>query len=273
MAVKMVDPEVQAKIYAEELLKQVKADTVKEIPDSDNFWHVKDLVTKYRLYPEGTEIWARPLKVLEVKKLASLTESNADFILNEILKKATRGLSIDEMYVADKIYLTLFLRANTFRDSSYVVKYNCPKCQKESSYHFGLDMLKINYLSDDYDPTAEYPINNGDVISIRFLKVKDDIEADRFREGLGSTAELDDELLSMACMIATINGHVVPLHQKYLYLTEIDAESFVDITSHIEKYSIGVDPVMNVVCSDCGGTAPMGISFHPSFFVPVRKSA
>ena len=267
---KMVKVDDDATKAAKLVLEQIKGEQVKQIPENDNYWLVNDIVTKYKLYPEGTEIYARPLKVIEVKKLASLSESNADFILNDILKKATRGLNVEEMYVADKIYLTLFLRANTFKDSSYVVNYMCPKCEKETSYHFGLDLLKINFLPDDYDPNTEYALNNKDKITIRFLKVKDDIEAGRFRESAGN-AEIDNEILTMACMIHTINGEVVPLYQKYLYLIELDAESFVDITSYIDTYSIGVEPVMNVVCDNCGGTSPMGITFHPAFFVPSRK--
>jgi len=267
---KMVSVDEEATKAAQVILDSIKDEKVKQIPEGDNYWLVNDIVTKYKLYPEGTEIYARPLKVIEVKKLASLNESNADFILNDILKKATRGLNIEDMYVADKIYLTLFLRANTFKDSSYVVNYTCNKCEKESSYHFGLDLLKINFLPDDYDPHKEYELFNKDKISIRFLRVKDDIEASRFRESAGN-AEIDDDIVTMASMISTINGSSVPLHQKYLYLVELDAESFIDITSYMEKYSIGVEPIMNVVCSNCGGTSPMGITFHPAFFVPTRR--
>lgn len=267
---KMVAVDDEATKAAKVILNQIKGEQTKQIPENDNFWIVNDIVTKYKMYPEGTEIYARPLKVIEVKKLASLNETNADFILNDILKKATRGLSVEDMYVADKIYLMLFLRANTFKDSSYVVKYMCPKCEKETSYHFGLDMLNINYLPDDYDPNAECVLLNKDKITTRFLRVKDDIEAGRFREN-SANLDIDEELLTMAGMINTINGETVPLHQKYLYLVDLDAESFIDIKSYMEQYSIGVDPIMNVVCSNCGGTSPMGITFHPSFFVPNRR--
>lgn len=267
---KMVSVEEQAMEDAKRMIEQIKGEDVKRIPADDNFWLVKDIVTKYKMYPEGTEIYARPLKVIEIKKLASLSDSNVDFIINDILKKATRGLQVEDMYVADKIYLMLFLRANTFKDSSYVIKYMCPKCEKETSYHFGLDMLNINYLPDDYDPNAEFELMNKDTVSTRFLRVKDDIEAGRFREN-SANLDIDEELLTMAGMINTINGESVPLHQKYLYLIDLEGESFIDLKSYMEKYSIGVDPVMNVVCSNCGGTSPMGITFHPAFFVPTRR--
>ena len=74
----------------------------------DNWWPVENIVSKYKLYPEGTKIWARPLKVPEVKKLSSLSEDNADFVITEILKKTIRGINIDDLLLVDKLFLIFF---------------------------------------------------------------------------------------------------------------------------------------------------------------------
>ena len=117
----------------ESVAKQVMVqDTKKE----ENYHEITDLPSKYRLYPKGTKIFARPLKVLEVKALASINEDNANYIINDTLSKTIQGITIDDLVVADKLYLVFWLRANTYRESGYVVDFYCRHCESESTYEF-----------------------------------------------------------------------------------------------------------------------------------------
>lgn len=247
-------------------LQEVNAPAV----DSSNYWFIDTLPTKYRLYPEGTKIEARPLKVIEVKKLSSMNESNADYIINDILRRTIRGIKIDNIYLADKLYIIFWLRNNTFRDSSYVVDFRCPKCDKDSKYHFELNNLKVDYLKEDYDPNKEINLKSGDKLKLRYLKIFDELAFERFKEINGELFdEIDDQLLGLSQMINTVNGKPIEdMLERYKYVLELDPQDFSYISTYIDKYSIGVDPIMNVECQLCGGTSPMGITFRGEFFLP-----
>jgi len=243
--------------------------------DNSNYWEIKDIPTNYRLYPEGTVIKARPLKVIEVKKLSSMNDSNADYVINDILKRTVQGINVDDIYLADKIYIVFWLRANTFRDSSYVIDFACPKCEKESKYNFQLSNLKINDLKDDYNPSKVITMDNGDGVTMRYLTIKDEIMFDRFKELNENTLEeIDDELLGLSCMINTINGKSTDdMLERYNYvLNVLSPGDFSTLSTYVEEYGIGIDPVMNVTCLECGGNAPMGVTFRPDFFLPKRSA-
>jgi hypothetical protein len=79
-----------------------------EQSNSPNYWAINGLPSNYLLYPKGTQILGRPLKVLEVKKLSSINEENADFIINDILKRTIKGINIDNLLVADKLFIILW---------------------------------------------------------------------------------------------------------------------------------------------------------------------
>lgn len=247
-------------------------------PEKDvNYWDIEDLPTKYRLYPSGTKLVARPLKVLDVKKLTSINDENADAIVNDILRKCVRGIDIKELYSADKMYLLLWLRANSFRDNNYVVGYRCNKCEQESSYHFTIDQVNVDYLSDDYSDGKLITMGNGDEVAVKLLQIKDEISIASFGTKYGSIfansgEEIDEELLSISFMIDTVNGDTLDDVKRYNYLLDMSPEDFSKLTTYLNDISVGVKAFMNVTCEKCGGESHVGITFHPDFFLPKLRA-
>lgn len=240
--------------------------------DNENYWKIDGLPSKGILYPSNTLIEARPLKVIEVKKLASINDNNVDDVINDIIKRCVRvsGIKdIGEIYLADKLFIIFWLRGTTYRDSSYTVDFKCPKCEKNSRFHFELQNLEINYLRDDYNPDKILKMENDDNIKLRFLKIKDEIAIERFvkiNEKL--LGEIDTELLALAFMITEINNNNLTLTEKYNYVLDMSPRDLSYITTYIDAYGIGIEPNMNVECQECGGVAPMGVTFRPDFFLP-----
>jgi hypothetical protein len=232
-----------------------------------NFYPIKDLPSKFKFY--NAKIMARPLKVIEVKKLSSLDDTNFNFIINDILSRAVKGIDINKLFVADKVFLIFWLRANTYKDSGYTVDFTCPKCKKESTFHFELQNLEIQYVDDRYDPNQEITLHSGNKVKINFLRVEDEFKISRFQELQGQLLkDIDKELLSLACMIQTINGETKDLLERYYWMLEVDPLDYSYLNSYVEKYGMGVKPYMNVTCNKCGGMAPVGISFRSEFFLP-----
>jgi len=239
---------------------------------SSNFWELDKIPSMYRLYPDGTKISGRPLKVLEVKKLSSLNEVNADYIINDILKKTIRGINIDDIYIADKMYMILWLRANSFRDSSYRVDFHCEKCDTESDFHFDIDNIESKYLSETYDPNRVLTLGSGESVKIKFMTIGDVNKVDRYKEmNKGSLMELDAEVLTVASMISEINGEAKSTYDKYTFVVNLDPQDFSMIVSYIDKFGMGIQPYMNVKCAKCGGVSQLAVTFHQSFFFPSYK--
>lgn len=241
--------------------------------NNSNYWFIEGLPSRYALYPEGTKIYGRPLKVLEIKKLSSINDTNADYVINEVLRKTIKGINIDDLYIADKLFIVFWLRANTYRESGYVVNFTCSKCETESKYHFEINNLEVQQLSEDFDPNKELRLKNGDLVKINFLTIKDSLLIERFKEmNTKLFGEIDSELLNIAEMIKEINGNKLNLLEKYKFILDLDPGDFSYISQYIESNGMGIKPYMNVKCEKCGGTAPVGITFHSSFLFPEFKS-
>ena len=270
---KIVNPSSETELQTESpVIEKIEAEV------GDNYFLVKkeDLITKGKLYNRNAKIFARTLNVPEVKRLANIlmNPENAEFIVNDTLKKCVKGIEIDDLYVEDKMYLLFLLRANTFKDSNYSVEYFCEKCETDATFHFTIDNLRAKFLPDDYNPTTLFELKNGDKITLSYLRVSDQKEIDNLRDtSIAKKSEkLDTENLSIAASIGTINGKRHNLITKYDYVNNnISPEDFSDLKTYMEDKDIGIQPVMDVVCKECGGSGAIPVSFHSRFFLPKRK--
>ena len=59
-----------------------------------NYYEILGLPSKMKFYPEGTKLYGRPLKVLEIKQLAAINEDNADSVINSILRRTIKGIKL-----------------------------------------------------------------------------------------------------------------------------------------------------------------------------------
>lgn len=250
----------------------ISSDLNNSFLDNSNYYSIEGLPSRGLLYKKGTQISGRPLKVLEVKKLASLNEFNADFIVNDILRRTIRGIKIEDILIADKLFIILWLRANTYRDSGYVVDFTCTKCQQESQYHFELDNLEVKNLSESYNPNKEITLASGQKVQVKFLTIGDELKINRFKEiNVKAVGEIDNELLNIAAMLENVNNQEMSLMEKYYWITNMDPGDFSYLASYIEECGMGIKPYISVKCSNCGGTGPVGISFRGDFFLPKYK--
>lgn len=266
------DPNAKEVIQPKEEI-QPKPEVKKQPVNDNDFFDVIDgLPTGGKLYEEGTEIKARPLKVAEVKMLAGMTEATANNVVNDILQRAVRGIEIDNLYTADKLYIMFWLRANTYKESGYEVKFECPLCNSNSQYAFELDALNIKELSDDdidkLDQQFELP--NGDKIKFKLLTIKDENDNEKFlKQNKNSMLLFDEEILGVCRMIKDVNGEKQGMIDKYMYLTEkLSPVDYAYLESYLEKSSVGLEPTIDVKCQKCGGASDTMLPFRPDFFLP-----
>ena len=240
-------------------------------PELDgNYWPIENLPSKYKLYPPGTKLYARPLKVLEVKMLSSLTNENFHHIITEVLKKTVKGIEVENLLVADKLFIIFWLRANTYKNSGYTVDFDCDACNSHSKFEFEIDNLEIIDIKDDYDPNKSVKLpQSGDEIRTRQLTIRDENNVKNFLvRNKRSMTDYDEEILIIANLIDTINNQKLSLTEKYNYVINMGPIDFGKFETYLEHYDMGISPIMNVTCHNCGGTAPAAVSFRADFFVP-----
>lgn len=234
---------------------------------------ITGLPSKCKLYPENIQIQGRPLKLIEVKRLSSITEDNSDAIINDVLRRTIKGIDIDSLEIADKLYLIFWLRANTYRESGYSINYDCSQCKQKSSFDFKLSNLQVKYLSDDFTlDKLKIELKNGDLIKYHFLTVADERKISKFKSAYSNIIkDLDDDFINLAIMIDSINDEEKELIEKYNYLLDLKPQDYCYLTTLIEKWSFGIKSYLEVKCSNCGGDTLVGVTFREDFFLPEYK--
>lgn len=234
----------------------------------DNFWEITDLPSKFKLYAPGTKILARPLKVLEIKMLSTLNTDNINFVLNDIIGRCVTGIRVEDICTADKLYIIFWLRANTYRDSSYSIDFVCPDCKAKGKYDFQLDCLKINYLKDSFDENKDINLPSGKVVKIKMLRISDEIRVTNFEKtNAQSLASFDTDLLHAASLISEIDGKRIGLIAAYDFISKATPDDYSYIISYVNHYDFGIDPSIDAPCKKCGGAAQIAVTFRPEFFV------
>jgi len=264
---KMVDVDNEVnEVVVEPQAVQAVVEPVAPIVKTDiDEWEITDLPSNMLLYPEGTKIYGRRLKVKEVKKLAQMNSENTEEIIQDVLRSAIKGIDVDELFESDKLYIILWLRANTYREPNYNVSYYCTKCNSISDYNFQLSNLKINMLKEKHN--LNFKLTNGDSITRKYLQVKDVNRMDKFKL-THSNIEIDDEILEQAVCMELINDENYDLMNKYLYIEKLDAPNFVQLTTYFEKYDFGIGRNIDVTCNKCKGESSTGLIFRKEFFIP-----
>lgn len=266
---------IKKQVSAEDISAAIKTAVTKPQMAPEDFaklLYIDNIPSKYLRYPEGTKLYGRPLDIKELKKLANITTMNVTTIIDDILRSTIKGVAFENILINDKLYLILWLRANTYPESGYSVPFVCPECNEEVTFDFKVDNIEINYIREDmiFEEPVELP--NHDFIVFKYPTIKDEQRITNFRESVKkSYTKYDDDILSLTMSINTINGKSLPLMDVYNYISNV--KIFSQIKGYINDFDFGISEWLNVKCNKCGGTAHAGISFRPDFIIPAYRFA
>lgn len=255
-------------------LIQTAVDKPKQMTPDDYARHIyiDNLPSKYLKYPEGTKIYGRPMSLRELKKLSTITTNNASSVIDDVLRSTIKGIAFDDILLGDKLYLIFWLRANTYTESGFSVPFVCTECENETSYDFKVDNIGVNPIREDavYEEPLELP--NKDFIVFKYPTLKDEQRISRFKEAVRkSMTKYDDDTLTLAVNIDTINGKPLPLLDVYNYIS--DAKVYSQVKGYVNDFDFGINSVLTVKCNSCGGTAQAGLTFREDFFIPPYRFA
>lgn len=242
--------------------------------NDDNYWEITGLPSKMKMYPKGTVIKGRPLKTLEVKKLATMNSTNMDDMINDVLVTSIMGLEVSDILASDKLYILFWLRANTYKESGFNVEFDCELCGMESEYEFNIDSIQTIDIEDDYDPLKVLTLpSSKDELVVKHMTIADEQQLTNFMKSHEKSLNtFDAEILDLAGQIGQIGGDVCnSLLKTYDYVSELDPSDFAYLTSYMEYISFGIKNSLEVKCQKCGGSTQTGVTFRSEFFLPKYK--
>ena len=233
-----------------------------------NYVPIDDLPSKYFFYPPNTKLSAKPMSVADVKSLSNMSDVNYDTIINGVISRNVTGININQLLRADKYYLIFWLRSNTYKNSGYEIAYHCNYCKKDVTYNFTTDVLEIEYYKESNKLSLELP-ESKDKISLQYKTVNDESKYNEFKRINGKVIkDFDDDILDIACDIASINDETLSLAKRYDYVINMNTGDYAYLVSYLDSISFGVKENVNAVCNNCKETTPLGVTFQPQFFIP-----
>lgn len=275
---KFVDPEehkeqsVESEVNNKQPLPEVKSEP-KNMKDKQNdFFPIENLPSRYKFYPEGTQILGRKsLTVSEVKRLSYINGENANNIVNSIIESATQGMPVKNILNDDKIYIIFWLRANTYCEPGYSVPFTCSHCEASSSYDFELDNIHVNYADDNYQ--SQLDLSNGDTLTLHPLTIGDKERAEKFavdlNEKYAQTVKIEDvDFINNALHIGEINSERKMLKDRYNYVKGLNPMLLSQLETVLDENDFGVRNQIEVKCNNCEEVSLVGVPFRKDFFIP-----
>jgi len=214
---------------------------------------VKDKLLKIELpghafYKE--EMTGRTLTELEVKKLAALTHGDNIKGIVQLLNDAVSN-DLFELYTDDFWYLMWWLRVQTFPSYPIVVPWTC-KCGAENKSDLTADKLKYIDIPEEFNPLhAQVRLSNGELISIRPQKVKDEFDVDAYlkqRMIKDPDRSIKGVLLDLACLG---EGKTIDDLYKSYKAGNFSTEDFFTIQGFKTLYTWGVNKIADFSCYKC----------------------
>ena len=265
---------VKAGLDAEKINDIIKANVNTQEPmkqdDYSKLLFIDKLPSKYQRYPEGTKLYGKPLDIKQLKKLSTMTPLNATSVIDDILRGTIKGIDFDSILVSDKLYLILWLRANTYPESGYSVPFFCSQCNTMQTYDFKVENIDINFIREDmpFEDPVELP--GGDFITFKYPTIKDERRIEKFKESVKKSFEkYDSDTLSLCATVNEINGKSLSLMETYNFIS--NTKIYSQIKGYINEFDFGISDTLNVTCNSCGGTAQMGLTFREDFFIPIYR--
>lgn len=229
------------------------------------------LPSRGKYYEE--QIQGRPLGATEIKQLSSMNQKNAEALVDQTLKQCIRGVAFDNILVADKLFLLFWLRQNTYKRTGYTTTFECSECGAKVSAPFSIEDLEVNYHPEEGEDLFDIPVGDN-IFRVKYRTVADDIEMKNVIKKNANTISFDEDFLTMASSIVAINGETLHLLKKYRYITDptkFTADDFSELSGGLNAIAIGVNPIVKIPCSKCGGISDTLIPFRPDYFLPANE--
>lgn len=137
-------------------------------------WVEIELPTRNQFYPEGTCVTIRPFAYAEEKMLMTSSKAKNFNIINNLMKRCVQGIELQELTLADKVYLLFKLREISY-GNSYKIELTCDGCEHPNALDIEINKLHVNYAPEDATSLEEiYLPDSQRKVFINLPRVKDE---------------------------------------------------------------------------------------------------
>ena len=183
-------------------------------------------------------------------------------------------MSSYDMCLGDYQFLLHKLRTVTY-GSEYKLSVLCPTCGSRNDLIINLDDLKVIEIPDNYLDLMEITLpRSNDRIKIKFQtpRMLDTIERER-KEMKKQFPELKGDptmLISLQNTIEEVNGRKMPKLGLQEYIKNLPMQDIQFLIQSVGKLTdcVGIDPLINFTCKECGVASQASFRFTPEFFTP-----
>lgn len=231
----------------------------------------KFLIDKNLLPSRGqyykNDLYARKLSAIECKDLSKVRKENVNAVFNKVIGSAISGVDLADILVNDKLWLIFYLRAVTYDDPPISVVGVCKSCENTKIYQYTLKNLDVTYADKVLPESFDLP--NGDKITLRFPTIDTEIEVSKTKADPNMIENIDEDVMTIASHIKTINGETVGVYEAYEYFVRGNgsAKDFSRLTSILREYSFGAKPLAKFKC-ECGEDVLAEVLLTADFFLP-----
>ena len=280
------------KTKKEEVVKPV-LDLPEEIEIPNDYHEITGLPSKGQLYKKEAKIYARALKILEIKQLTNMDEDNYGFIIDNVLQKTTilHNIEYNDLLIADKLFIIFWQRANTYQGDGFSVDFACSSCidnkviedqqagiesteeslreASVSKYDFSVENLQLTDIKEDYNPNTEIELKGcGSVVTMYQHTVATEKAIGKIKMS-NEIPNFDADILNLASVISSIDGKPVDIKTAYCFIVnDITPPDFIVLEKYKTEYDINISPTLSVTCNKCGGEVEAPLTFRPDFFLP-----
>jgi hypothetical protein len=134
-------------------------------------------------------------------------------------------------------------------------------------HEFRLKDLDVIYANEEMPSELELP--NGDKVTVKFPTIETEIEISRTKNNPAFVEDIDEETMTIAAHITSINGESVGIYEAYTYFARGrgSAKEFSRLANYLKEYAFGARPAMTYTCT-CGAEAEIEVPMTRDFFLP-----
>ena len=250
--------------------KPIEQKPTPAVPEKKSPWVLlnKDLLPSRGKYYPG-DIRVRKLNAQEIKDLTKINPNTANATFNLVLANCVQGIETDDILLNDKLWFVYYLRSITYKDLPFAVQYKCPECGRTSKELYTFNKLMVTYADKDLPSEIELP--NGDIVEPMWPTIGTERQIKALKDNPNVLEVIDDELLTIASHIKSINGKKLSLYELFMYFTGDDSRGsgydFAYFCQSLKPYIFSARPYFEVKCA-CGETNYQEINLTPDFFLP-----
>lgn len=183
-------------------------------------------------------------------------------------------ISSYDMCLGDYQFLLHKLRIVTY-GPDYKLTVLCPRCGAQNELDIDLDTLKTIELPDNYHDMMEITLpRSNDVVKIKFQtpRMLDQIAKER-KDMKKQFPDLKGDptmLLTLQNVVDEVNGRKMSklaLQEYVKNLPMLDIQYLIQMASKLSD-CVGVDPMLDFTCKECGGEEKASFRFTTEFFTP-----